>query len=415
MAYNDPIAQFLMSNAQRKNPNGFFGMQIAPYMTPQDQRAVRYNELLAGLQDKGDFITAGFLSGGNFLGQMANKLMGGGGQGQQQADPQQAMMQAYVEAIQSGKNEMDARKEAAVVGMRMGMPQAAELYAEADKAAREEADRMADNKRADLQYADQWEDLPERTPNGQLLQRNKMTGEMRAVGSGPAVGSINVGTGGEGSKKFIEYFYGTIAPKAAEEAASAKRTITAANAMLSLNNDTKFSGPIAGALLGPAKALASVFGVAEDAVSNYEQLHAAGFDRATTVAQYLKPMSNTDMDLVLSTGPGLRNTQKANRAMGLVLRATAQAQVDYNEAVKEFYTRANYDPTGEVEGMKLNDYLANKLADKEYFTKEEREFLKMSKPAAKDGRTVVRTGTVQSGPNKGKKAIKYSDGTVEYE
>jgi hypothetical protein len=33
---------------------------------------------------------------------------------------------------------------------------------------------------------------------------------------------------------------------------------------------------------------------------------------------------------------------------------------------------------------------------------------------SKSGKTVARTGTVQDGPNKGKKAIQYSDGTVEY-
>jgi len=36
-----------------------------------------------------------------------------------------------------------------------------------------------------------------------------------------------------------------------------------------------------------------------------------------------------------------------------------------------------------------------------------------SAPNAQSAKTVVKTGTVQDGPNKGKKAVQYSDGTVE--
>jgi hypothetical protein len=36
-------------------------------------------------------------------------------------------------------------------------------------------------------------------------------------------------------------------------------------------------------------------------------------------------------------------------------------------------------------------------------------------PAAASGKSVVRSGTVNSGPNAGKKIIEYSDGTKEYQ
>jgi hypothetical protein len=47
-------------------------------------------------------------------------------------------------------------------------------------------------------------------------------------------------------------------------------------------------------------------------------------------------------------------------------------------------------------------------------TKPTGQLPKENTPAKTTGKTVTRTGTVQDGPNKGKKAIQYSDGTVEY-
>lgn len=376
---NDPVAQYLMQTAQRKNPGGFFGMQITPYMTSADKQALRYQELLAGLQDKGDFIQAGMLEGGNFVGQLLNKAFGRPAEGQQPADPQQMMMQAYNTALKNGASEFDARDAALRVGMESGYAPAFEAYSQLDDARRKEADAQADNARdkakMELDSQDKsWETLKE-TPE-YIVQKNKL-GKIQVERKGALV-NVNTGNSEQTGKEFTKYFFEKELPRAEEVGAQGDKLERLGMRVSGLTDQTKFSGPLgeAGLKLASLVSQASGGAIAADAIGSYEDLNSAGFQIAVSQASDLKPISNTDIDLIIAASPGLSKVQGANKALAAVMTAVGRAQKDVRDATREWVSKVQKGKKGvydQVDGQTYYEFLQERLGNKSYLTDEQRK------------------------------------------
>lgn len=379
--FDDPVAAYLMQNAQRKNPGGFFGMQVTPYMTPQDKQALRYQELLAGLQDKGDFITAGMMEGGAFLGQMANKLMGRGGGQQAPQDPQQVMMMAYNTALKNGADEFSARDAALKVGMEAGYAPAFEAYAKLNDERRKDADTTGDNNRAqaqdELDAKDKtWEKIGE---TGEYIIQKNGLGKIQVERKGALVNNnINTGSPQQTGKEFTTYFFEKELPRAEEVGAQGDNMERLGTRIAGLVDKTPWSGPLAPAGKAVADVISQLSGgtVAADAIGNYEDLNASGFQVAVSQAADLKPISNVDIEMIKNASPGLTKTAGGNRALSAALQAVGKAKKDYRDATREWVSMAQKSGKGvydQIDGQTYYEFLQERLGKKSYLSDEQRK------------------------------------------
>jgi hypothetical protein len=109
--------------------------------------------------------------------------------------------------------------------------------------------------------------------------------------------------------------------------------------------------------------------------------------------------------------------------MGAIMKATGMSakQIDSNAELKLWLSTAT-DPTKSYEAniaalQNIENLYGVTALEKQVtapnFDNKPANPNNPAKPAA-TAKTVVRTGEVKSGPNKGKKIVEYSDGTTEY-
>lgn len=104
-----------------------------------------------------------------------------------------------------------------------------------------------------------------------------------------------------------------------------------------------------------------------------------GFSFALGMAAKIKPVSNTDIDNILKSLPGLNNTKFANRALAISMRATANATIDQRKAAEKWIamqTKAGRVPSQpDANGNTFADFMGNQMGNKDYMTADERKFL----------------------------------------
>jgi hypothetical protein len=141
------------------------------------------------------------------------------------------------------------------------------------------------------------------------------------------------------------------------------------------------------------------------------KVSSSGFGQA--VGSTFGTKNQTERDKIAQTRPLL---------MGAIMKATGMSakQIDSNAELKLWLSTAT-DPSKSYEANiaaleNIENLYGLTALDKQVtapnFDKKPASPANPAKPAA--GKTVVRTGEVQSGPNKGKKIVEYSDGSTEY-
>jgi hypothetical protein len=134
-----------------------------------------------------------------------------------------------------------------------------------------------------------------------------------------------------------------------------------------------------------------------------------------TIGSTFGTKNQTERDKISQTRPLL---------MGAIMKATGMSakQIDSNAELKLWLSTAT-DPTKSYEAnmaalQNIEDLYGVTALEKQVtapnFDKKPANPANPAKPAANKAKTVVRTGEVQSGPNKGKKIVEFSDGTTEY-
>jgi hypothetical protein len=119
---------------------------------------------------------------------------------------------------------------------------------------------------------DEWETLPTRTPNGQLLQQNKRTKELRAVGSGPSA-QVNVNTAQNPFFQGVGQFGAERLRESTQKASEAAARLQSNAQMAEFLSGPNFTGAGAEFKLAVGRALQSVgVNLAPDAVRNTELL-----------------------------------------------------------------------------------------------------------------------------------------------
>lgn len=165
---------------------------------------------------------------------------------------------------------------------------------------------------------------------------------------------------------------------------------------------------------------------------SYDKLYAGGgiTDPSLKIGSNLMgKLSSSGVGQTVGSTFGTRNATERDKIaqtrpllMGAIMKATGMSakQIDSNAELKLWLSTAT-DPSKSYEANiaaleNIENLYGLTALDKQVtaptFDKKPASPANPAKPAA--GKTVVRTGEVQSGPNKGKKIVEYSDGSTEY-
>lgn len=197
---NEYLAKYLAQQAAEKNPTGIFGLKQTPFLTPADQRALRFQQLSQAVQSSPQYSAA--LGAGQGLG---NALGGLGGNNPSDSarppDPQVLAKGVYDQILQQTGNPYLARRQAYNYLAQQGVSGAMEELYKTEKDYQEQI-----NKDRDFGLSKQEKSFTSLGNNarGQEIIQNEL-GKKESVGSGPLV-SVTVGEQGAEEKGVGEYW-----------------------------------------------------------------------------------------------------------------------------------------------------------------------------------------------------------------
>ncbi len=369
---NDILSQYLAGQAAQKNPTGIFGLRQTPYLTDADKAALRFQNLQDAFKQQGSITGMLASQAGDQLGQGLAKMFGGGPDNTRPPDPQLEALPVYQQALQQTKDPMMASFAAYQYLAQRGVPGAMEKAQEAYKALQEQANKDREyqlNKDKDT-YTDAGTN-----PRGQQLQKNGL-GKLEAVGSGPLV-TVNAGQKLEDKaqqKSDEEYITGFYANKKAIDTAAtqALATKSQAAAIAKLADETPMTGPLSKAALPLFRTLEQIGAVPKGTTADYDSLKNVSMNAIISLAQLIKPVSNSDMNILQESGPGILQTQAGNKAMAVMMSVGTQYALDVKKYTDEFLKKSDRNPTKKVDGMTYEEFMQSKLDNKQYMTDEQR-------------------------------------------
>lgn len=158
---------------------------------------------------------------------------------------------------------------------------------------------------------------------------------------------------------------------------------------------------------------------------SYDKLYAGGgiTDPSLKIGSNLAgKASSSDLGQSIGSTFGTKNATERDKIsqtrpllMGAIMKATGMSakQIDSNAELKLWLSTAT-DPKKSYEA---NIEALNNLENLYGVTALEKQSptpINLNLPAANTSKKIAKEGTVQDGPNKGKRAIQYTDGTIEY-